>query len=153
MLAAQRCTTINSRGAEILAMLQNIAAGPPDNPPQLEDIPNLAANAMVQDNIQLQMLTILQVIQANNFNAGRGVRGGRGGRGRSYRGIRNRRTQDNVTFQRQITSEYCHTQGGYNYTSGDCTRPATGHNNAAAMINRLKDKMYIARQSKNDNGR
>ena len=120
----------------MLAMLQNIAAGFPDNPPQLEEIPNLIANAVVQDNIQLQMLTILQAMQANNVNAGHGGGGGRSGKG--CRGHRNRRTPDNATFQHQIASEYCYTYGSCNHSLGDCTIPAQCHNNAAVITNRLR---------------
>ena len=142
MLAAQLRTTIDGQGAEMLAMLQDIAVSPATDHPQPEvDPQNPVANAVVQQDIQLQMLTILQAMQANNSNnSGRG-RFGRGGRngnqGRAGRGSRNRRTPDNATFPRAIVNEYCHTHGGCNHGSADCTRPAPGHKNEATMNNRL----------------
>ena len=108
MLASQLRTAIDGKGAEMMAMLQEITAGPPTEETAAHDPPIHAANAAVQQDIQLQMLPILQDIQANNAHtAGRGDRGGRdsmGGRigngGRGGRGNRNRRTPDNATFER-----------------------------------------------------
>ena len=79
MLAEQLRTTIDGQGAEMLAMLQDIADRPPTDQPQVDEAPpNPVANAVVQQDIQLQMLTILQAMQANtNNNAGRGGRNGR----------------------------------------------------------------------------
>ena len=51
MLAAQLRTTIDGQGAEMLVILQNIVVDSPDNPPQLEEIQNPVANAVVQEDI------------------------------------------------------------------------------------------------------
>ena len=88
------------------------------------------------------MLRLLQDMRqelsgrAGRGGGGRGNQGGRGGRGAGNR-TRNRRTPDNTNFARSITDKYCHTHGGCNHNSADCTRKALGHEDAATMENRL----------------
>ena len=61
MLAAQLRATMTDRDTEMLAMLQGMAEQD-TNPPQEEIIPPPApaANAAIDQNIQLEMLRILQ---------------------------------------------------------------------------------------------
>ena len=92
-------------------------------------------------DVQLEMLRILQEMHQAYSQGGRGFtgRGGQGGRdGRGY-GNRNMncRTPDNANNTCCITDQYCHTHGGYNHTSGECTRKSPGHNDAASFDNRL----------------
>ena len=138
MLAAQLRVTMTDRDTEMLAMLQGMAEQD-TNPPQEKIIPPPApaANAAIDQNIQLEMLRILQQMQsASNGRAGRGGRSGRGGRGDNNRN-RNTRTPDDATFNRRITNMYCHTHGGCNHNSPECTRKAAGHKDGATMQNRL----------------
>ena len=105
----------------------------------------MAANAVIQDTIQVEMLRLLRDIATQNGNnGGRGGWGGRGnygGRG-GYGGCgsnrnRNCRTPDNASFLRQMISLYCHTYGACNHISADCTSKAPGHEDLAMLINRM----------------
>ena len=59
MLAAQLCTDLNNQGNDMLAMVQELILH--DNPGQISEgiPPEPAANDVVQDNVQLQMLRII----------------------------------------------------------------------------------------------
>ena len=133
----------------MLAMLQDFVAVQDVNPPVEAPPPAPVANAVVQMDVQLEMLRILQEMHQAYAQGGRGIagRGGQGGRGRQggqggfggrRYGNRNRncRTPDNANFVCRVTNQYCHTHGGYNHISGDCTRKASGHNDAATFDNR-----------------
>ena len=137
MLAEQLRATMDNQGNEMLAMLQGLTEAN-TNPPTEEVLPPApAANAAAHVDVQLEMLRILQ--EMHNGYTGRGGRGGRGNRGGQGNNSRqrNRRTPDNANFNRRITNQYCHTHGGCNHDSVDCTRKAQGHNDAATRTNRL----------------
>ena len=143
MLATQLRTTMDNQSSQMLAMIQDLVVT--DNNPPNEEMPpppptQQTANATAHTDVQLEMLRILQEMRQEY--AGHGGRGGRGagrggqsGRGQGQR--RNRRTPDSANFARLITDQYCHTHGGCNHISGDCTRKAVGHKDAATMQNRL----------------
>ena len=138
ILAEQLRATIDTQGIEMLEMLQELVIGN-DNPPN-EVIPpstappDPAANDVAHTDVQMEMLRILQEIQQNNASHGaRGGRGGRGGRGFGRRGDRERtrHTPDNASLPRCVTDKYCHTHGGCNHDSPDCTRKVDGHDDVA----------------------
>ena len=153
MLATQLEVTINTQGTEVLEMLQAMQLdkdapnGDPHQPPEHQPIPlqSPAANAAVQQDVQLEMLRILQSIQQSMNRGGNGGNGGGRGRrngcgGRNGRGGRgetrtHQRTPDDAIFPRQGTTKYYFTHGGSNHISSDCTRQTPGRNNAATREN------------------
>ena len=125
------------QGTEMLTTLQELVIA--DNNPPIEDMtpptapPAPAANAIAHTDVQMEVLRILQEIQQNNAGCRRkGGRGGRGGRGCDSR-EREHLNPDNTNFPGCITDKYCHTHGGCNNTSPDCTRKANRHNNAVTI--------------------
>ena len=138
MLARQLEASISTQGTKMLEFLQlmllngNAPNGEPPQPPQeYNPPPNPAANAAIQQNVQLEMLRTLQAIHANMNTRGnggrRGTSGGRSGRGsrggQAGRGPRvYTKAPDEATSHNQDTTTYCWTHGGCNHVSVDCTR-------------------------------
>ena len=128
----------------MLALVQEMANV--DNNPPIDDVqlpPQFAANAAVQDTVQLKMLRLLREI-AQDRHTGQGSQGGRGGQGgwdgrvgREGSRNRNHRTPDNANNSRRLIKVYCRTHGGYNHLSRDCTRKAQGHRDEAAMTDQM----------------
>jgi hypothetical protein len=130
------------QGNEMLAMVQGFAETTSNQPPEEEQPqPAPVANAVVQDSIQLEILRLLRDLSTQNSrNSVRGGRAGRGGRtGRTARGNGGprigTRTPDDASFNRRVTSNYCHTHGACNHDSGACTTKAPGHHDNATMDN------------------
>jgi hypothetical protein len=142
MLAEQLRTTIDAQGTEMLAMLSEMQD---NNPPIQESTPpppptEQSANSAAHTDVQLQILRILQDMHQHQVRPRKNQTGrtGAGGRGSAQRtGAQNRRTLDDATFSRRVTDKYCHTHGGCNHTSGECTRKAPGHEDTATMTNKL----------------
>ena len=112
-----------------------------ENPVEDEQVQE-AVNAAIGANVQLQMLQILQAMQAaqanGNGNQNQQVQNGGGNQNGGGRPARtNRRTPDDVTFNRVDTSKYCHTHGACNHASSACNRKAPGHRNNATQANRM----------------
>ena len=141
MLADKLRADLQMQGNEMLAMVQGFAESNITQPPEEEHPqPAPAANAVVQDSIQLEILRLLRDISAQNSqNSGRGGRGGRTGRtARGNGGPRiGTHTPDNASFNRRVTSNYCHTHGACNHDSRACTTKAPGHHDNATMDNRM----------------
>ena len=79
------------------------------NPPnkQVQPPSALAANVVIHDTVQTEILQLLRAIAANNNNRGLGGRNGRGGnRDRGNRSRVNRCTHDNAGFDWRITTIY-----------------------------------------------
>ena len=145
MLAEQLRTDLQAQGNEMLALVQEMAAvnvNPPNEEVQPPQVP--AANAVIQDTVQHEMLQLLRSIAANGNNGGqsgrngrvgRNSRGGNGGRGNQTRV--NRRTPDNAIFNQRITDLYCHTHGACNHASTNCASKARGHEDQATITNRM----------------
>ena len=115
----------------MLALVQEMAAVNIEQPNEEADPPVPAANAVIQNTVQNEMLQLLRTIAANGNNNGQGGRYGRNGRnGRGGDGGQgnqtrvNRRTPDNANFNRYITNLYCHTHGACNHASIDCSNKA-----------------------------
>ena len=141
MLADKLRADLQMPGNEMLAMVQGFVESNINQPPE-EELPQPApaANAVINDSIQLEMLRLLRDMSSQN-NAYPG-RGGRGGRhvhtGRGTRGRRTgTRTPDNASFNRRVKTNYCHSHGACNHDSRDCTTPAPGHQNTATLDNRM----------------
>ena len=144
MLASQMRTTLDNQQVEMLAMMQGmlrdeptahdaIEHNQPTQPMELQT--HQVANAVVSDNVQLQMLQILQSMQAAQQQVpNNNTDGNHNGGGRTRQ---NRRTPDNATFNRRDKTKYCHTHGACNHTSSECNRKAPGHKNTATMTNRM----------------
>ena len=140
MLADQLWADLQLQGTEMLAMVQELVIA--DNNPPTSDAqspPQPAANAALQESVQLEMLRLLRKILEER----RGGPGGRGrgsgcgyGRGNGDRN-RNRCTSDNVIFARLITNSYCSTHGVCNHTLVDCTCKALGHRDNSTRENHM----------------
>ena len=144
MLADKLRADLQMQGNEMLAMVQGFAEANSNQPSEEEQPhPAPAANAVVQDSIQLEILQLLRDLAGqNNRNSGRGGRGGRTGRttrtARGNGGPRTyTRTPDDASFNRRVTTSYCHTHGACNHNSGACTTKAPGHQDNATMDNRM----------------
>ena len=158
MLASQMRAELSNQQAEMLAVMQSMV--PPDEAPAQEEneqandsgtnaVPTQQmANAVIADNVQLQMLRILQSMQESQQNStgnnGGGEQNG-GGRVRV-----NRRTPDSETFNRRDTTKYCQTHGACNHTSSECNRKAPGHKNMATIPNRMGGSNAFCDHSANE---
>ena len=148
MLASQMRDNLNNQQVEMMAMMQSMMTEPPSaqefeqpmQPITSEIQSQQVANAVVADNVQLQMLQILQTMQAAQQQGRRNNRGGGQNTGNQNGGGRervNRRTPDDATFNRRDITKYCHTHGACNHTSSECNRKAPGHKNTATLTNRM----------------
>ena len=128
----------------MLAMVQELAIA--DNNPPIVDAPpppQPTENALLQDNVQVEILRLLHEILTER-RRGQGGRGrGSGdnngnacGYGRGYNELNlNHHKPDNANVARRITDSYFWTYGGCNHASAKCTRKASAHKNDAAKDN------------------
>ena len=143
MLADQFRADLQLQGTEMLTLVQsmaNIDNNPPIDeaqpPPQSPPVP--VSNTVMQDNVQVGILRFLRDIanqNENNCQRGRDGQEGRDGRGGGTN--RNCHTPENVNVARRLTTLYCHTHGGCNHVSADCTSKVPGHKGNTMMENRM----------------
>ena len=140
MFAEQLYADLQLQGMEMLALVQSMVID--DNQPVEEIQPPLhpqrepVANVVMQDNVQAKILRLLRDIAQHNGNNCRRGRNKQEGRGRRGGGNNhNCCTPDNAHFARFLNTLYCHTHGGCNHVSDDCTSKARGHKDNATKEN------------------
>ena len=130
----------------MMTILQSIAEDHSVPSPSATDTSSLtsdsapAANALSQQTVQLEMLKLLRELKMDLSAQRAASASGSGGGGNddtSARKRKPRKTPDDATFPRSITTFYCWTHGGCNHTSKDCKRRAPGHKIDATFDNRM----------------
>ena len=150
MLAQQLQVNLENQQREMLAMVQNMVPEAQEHIANTQHVEQQTANAVVT-TVQQQMLEILQNMQAAQLanNNPNNANNGDGGGGQPRR-RRNRRTPDNATFNRQDTTQYCHSHGGCNHSSANCNRQAPGHRSNATLANRMGGSNAFCNQDNNE---
>ena len=139
LLASQIRNDMNNRNTEMLQMIQTVLTGHEEDQVNEEENTH-TVNATMQDNVQVEMLSILRDISQNlHGNNNSQNRSGRNSQnhsgGESQR--RTRKTPDNARFHRRITNKYCWTHGGCAHESAACNSKANGHRDDATFANRM----------------